>query len=93
MWYSCRMHLYRRGNTIDRGVDTDGRAGGVVGIGFRNGNTTTTGRGVVESYTCGGSVGIRHGSGSITRHEVIYDCMSPQPTQISEEESEPLASH
>ncbi|GJV68180.1 hypothetical protein Tco_1483689 [Tanacetum coccineum] len=76
MWYSCRMHLYRRGNTIDRGVDTDGRAGGAVGIGFRNGNTTIAGIGVAESYTCvaesytcGGSVGIRHGSGSITRHE------------------------
>ncbi|GJV10113.1 hypothetical protein Tco_1351654 [Tanacetum coccineum] len=92
MWYSCRMYLYRKGNTTDRGVVADVRAGSV-------GNTTTAGRGggvvglgVAASSRVGGSVGIGHGSGGIIRPEVIYDCMSPTLSDSSKEESEPITS-
>ncbi|GJW55154.1 hypothetical protein Tco_0099239 [Tanacetum coccineum] len=84
MWYSCRRHLYIRGNTNDKGV----AAGGVVGLGG-----SVVGLGVVASSRGGGSVGIGHGSGSITRCELIHDCMSPQPSNNSEEESGPPATH
>ncbi|GJX99986.1 hypothetical protein Tco_0357005 [Tanacetum coccineum] len=56
-----------------------GRASGVVGQGFRRRNTTIGARG--------------YGSGSITLHEVIQDCMSPQPIYSSDEESDPPATH
>ncbi|GJY68968.1 hypothetical protein Tco_0471950 [Tanacetum coccineum] len=37
----CRRHAYIRGNTTDRGIAVAGRAGDVVALGVRLGNTTT----------------------------------------------------
>ncbi|GKA37393.1 hypothetical protein Tco_0723958 [Tanacetum coccineum] len=119
LWSYCRRHLYRRGNTTDRGIDATSRVGGVVGLGVRLGNTITpikggyvvgipihsgntssagrggdvVGLGVVASSIGSGSVGMGHGSGSITLLEVINDCMSPQPSDNREEKNEPPATH
>nr|GEX32228.1 hypothetical protein [Tanacetum cinerariifolium] len=81
-------HFYKKGNTNDRGVAVAGRAGSVVGLGG-----SIVGLGVVASSRCGGLEGIGHGNGSITRRELIHDCMSPQPSDNSEEESRPPATH
>ncbi|GKE46796.1 hypothetical protein Tco_1478054 [Tanacetum coccineum] len=67
------------GQTNERGVVAAGRASGVVDQRFRRGNTTIDARG--------------HGSESITLHKVIQDCMSPQPIDGSDEESDPPATH
>nr|GEU89493.1 retrovirus-related Pol polyprotein from transposon TNT 1-94 [Tanacetum cinerariifolium] len=85
----------RVGNTI-----TPIRGGYVVGIPIHSGNTSSAGRGgdvvclgVVASSIGGGLVGIGHGSGSIALLEVINDCMSPQPSDNSEEKNKLPATH
>nr|GEW59620.1 nucleotide-binding alpha-beta plait domain-containing protein [Tanacetum cinerariifolium] len=87
MW--CSEPRVQKGNTC-----IVGRGGYVVGLHIYSGNTTIAGRaggavglGVDASYRGGSPVGIGHRSGSITQPDVIEDCMSPQPGDSSEEES------
>ncbi|GJZ67060.1 hypothetical protein Tco_0630300 [Tanacetum coccineum] len=45
LWSYCQRHVYRRGNTTDKGIATASIAGGVVGLGVILGTTTTPVRG------------------------------------------------
>ncbi|GKE61846.1 hypothetical protein Tco_1512213 [Tanacetum coccineum] len=67
------MWYYCRMHRIRMRHTTDS---GVAAAGLRR--TTTSG-------IVGGSLGIGHGIGSITLHEVIDDCMSPPPSGSSED--------
>nr|GEU79765.1 hypothetical protein [Tanacetum cinerariifolium] len=79
IWYCCPMHGYKMEQTNERGVVAASRASGVMGQGFRRGNTTIDARG--------------HDNRSITLHEVIQDCMSLQTSDSSDEESDPPVTH
>ncbi|GJY23266.1 hypothetical protein Tco_0396924 [Tanacetum coccineum] len=89
--------------TTDRGVAATGTSSDVVGQGVRRGNTIIPVRGdyliglrvrgTTISSLVGGSVVIGHATESITVVEVIDDCMSPQCSDNSEDETEPPAIH
>ncbi|GJU57088.1 hypothetical protein Tco_1234854 [Tanacetum coccineum] len=101
MWVHFQMHHSRMGHTTTNTcLAATGTTGLVVGQCLGRGNTTIIpvrgdyliGLGVRSTNVvglAGGSVTTR----TITVHEVIDDCMSPQRTDSSEDETNPPATH
>ncbi|GJR45269.1 hypothetical protein Tco_1313372 [Tanacetum coccineum] len=100
MWVHCQMHRSRIGHTTtNRGLAATGTMGLLVGQGLGWRNTTILVKGDyliglgVQRTTTGGLAGGSVETGSIIVPEVIDDCMSPQRTDNSEDETEPLSTH
>ncbi|GKF48463.1 hypothetical protein Tco_0141714 [Tanacetum coccineum] len=97
MWLNYQMHRSRIGyTTTNKGLPATSTSGLVVGQGLGRGNTTIPVRGdylIVRSTTTAALAGGSVATGSITVPEVIDDCMSPQRTNCSEDETEPSATH
>ncbi|GJV52700.1 hypothetical protein Tco_1448441 [Tanacetum coccineum] len=100
MWVHYQMHRSRMGHTkTNRGLAATGTAGLVVGQCLGRGNTSIPVRG---DYLIGlrvrSTIAVGLASGSVATRtiivpEVIDDCMSPQCTDSSEDETNPHATH
>nr|GEY49596.1 hypothetical protein [Tanacetum cinerariifolium] len=100
IWVHSEIHHSRMGHTTtNRGLVATGTIGLVVGQGLGRGNTTIPVRGDyliglgVQSTTVAGLASGSVATRTIIVPEVIDDCMSPQCTDRSEDETDPPATH